>query len=374
MTVQRVVQGDLFKSGAQTLVNTVNVVGVMGKGIALGFKQRFPAMFEDYRQRCARNEVRLGEPYIYKAAGEPWVINFPTKGHWRSPSKLADIERGLDFLAAHAAEWGIQSLAVPPLGCGNGELEWRVVGPIIFERLSRLEVPVLMYAPFDTTLVELEPTYLQRQLSLLDDNTPPPEFKVRPAMVALVAVMARLERSALAPAIGRTTFQKLGYFASVAGLPLGVEFRRGAYGPYSDGMKDITKRLMNNSLISEEPYGAMTRVRVGPAFDRAEGNFDEDLSKWSREIDRLVDLFSRMGTNEAEIAATIHYAANELLAKQDGVATELDVYRYVDEWKPSKFDQDTIATAIRNLGLLEWLSVRPSRTLPLPETAAAVGV
>jgi O-acetyl-ADP-ribose deacetylase (regulator of RNase III) len=112
-------EGDIFKSRAQTLVNTVNCVGVMGKGIALGFRKRFPQMHDDYVQRCDRGEVRLGQPYLYKQAEGPWILNFPTKDHWRSVSRLADIETGLRYLEGHYREWGIESLAVPPLGVGS---------------------------------------------------------------------------------------------------------------------------------------------------------------------------------------------------------------------------------------------------------------
>ncbi len=93
--------GDLFASRAQTLVNTVNCVGVMGKGVAEQFKTRFPAMFEDYKSRTDCKAVRPGEPYLYRDASRTQIVNFPTKDHWRSPSRLADIERGLDYLVAH---------------------------------------------------------------------------------------------------------------------------------------------------------------------------------------------------------------------------------------------------------------------------------
>src|SRR5260370_30407525 len=126
-----VVTGNWLESKAQTLVNTVNCVGVMGKGIALEFKRHFPDMYADYEQRCAQEKVRLGEPYLYKRVTAPWILNFPTKGHWRSVSKLSDIVAGLDFVRKHYKEWGIQSIAVPPLGCGNGQLEWNIVGPTI---------------------------------------------------------------------------------------------------------------------------------------------------------------------------------------------------------------------------------------------------
>ncbi len=93
--IKAVHKGDLFDSGAQTLVNTVNTVGVMGKGIALEFKRRYPDMFADYQRRCAEGAVRLGEPYLWRGLLEPWIVNFPTKEHWRSASRIDDVERGL---------------------------------------------------------------------------------------------------------------------------------------------------------------------------------------------------------------------------------------------------------------------------------------
>ena len=106
--------GDLFESEAQTLVNTVNTVGVMGKGIALGFKKRFPDMYKDYVRRCENREVKLGQPYLFKSLMPPWIINFPTKEHWRTQSRLEAIREGIAHLADHYREWGIESLAVPP--------------------------------------------------------------------------------------------------------------------------------------------------------------------------------------------------------------------------------------------------------------------
>jgi O-acetyl-ADP-ribose deacetylase (regulator of RNase III) len=124
--------GDLFNSKVQTYVNTVNCVGVMGAGIALEFKKRFPDMYNEYLDLCERGEVKLGEPYLYRSLIPPWILNFPTKNHWRSVSKLDDIVKGLEFLKAHYKEWDITSLAVPPLGCGYGQLEWRIVGPTLY--------------------------------------------------------------------------------------------------------------------------------------------------------------------------------------------------------------------------------------------------
>ncbi len=143
----QIVTGDLFMSEAQTLVNAVNCAGVMGKGLALAFKRRFPDMFRDYQSRCARSEVRLGEPYLYRRATPPYILNFPTKDHWRSRSKLEDIVAGVHYLQRQYVEWGITSLAIPALGCGLGQLDWATVGPVLYRLFSEFTIPVTLYAP-----------------------------------------------------------------------------------------------------------------------------------------------------------------------------------------------------------------------------------
>jgi O-acetyl-ADP-ribose deacetylase (regulator of RNase III) len=144
----RELAGDIFESGAQTLVNTVNTRGVMGKGIALAFKERYPEMFEDYRRRCGRGEVRVGEPYLYRPAapGQPWVLNFPTKDHWRFPSRPEWIRSGLEHFAANHRAWGIRSIAFPRLGTQNGGLPWPQVRAIMLEILGPLDLDVSIYA------------------------------------------------------------------------------------------------------------------------------------------------------------------------------------------------------------------------------------
>lgn len=141
------VSGDLLESKAQTLVNAVNCKGVMGKGIALQFKERFPAMFADYVARCDRGEVKLGEPYIFKSTSGPWILNFPTKNHWRDRSYLKDIVKGLEYMVGHNHEMEITSIAVPALGCGAGGLAWSEVGPVLYKYLGKLAIPVEIYAP-----------------------------------------------------------------------------------------------------------------------------------------------------------------------------------------------------------------------------------
>lgn len=144
-------RGNLLEADVDALVNTVNTVGVMGKGIALQFKRAFPEMFRDYTRAAKRGELALGQMHVWRTGlltGPRFVINFPTKGHWKARSRLQDIDRGLESLVAVVRDLGIRSLAVPPLGCGHGGLEWRDVEPVLRRTLSGLEdVDVLIYPP-----------------------------------------------------------------------------------------------------------------------------------------------------------------------------------------------------------------------------------
>ena len=138
----QIAQGNLLVAQVDALVNTVNTQGIMGKGIALQFKQAFPAMFRDYEKACKAGEVRLGKMHVFDfggLAGEArWIINFPTKGHWRERSRLTDIEAGLEDLVDTVRRLGIRSIAVPPLGCGNGGLNWADVRPRIEAAFANL--------------------------------------------------------------------------------------------------------------------------------------------------------------------------------------------------------------------------------------------
>ena len=151
------VNGDIFSSPAQVLTNTVNCVGVMGKGVALEFKNRCPAMFNDYKNRCDRNEVKPGTPYLWEDDSTQ-VLNFPTKRHWREPSLVQDIVDGLKYLAENYGSMGIQSLAMPALGCGNGGLSWSEVRPLIETYLGPIpDLDVYIYEP-QSAAIQKQPT------------------------------------------------------------------------------------------------------------------------------------------------------------------------------------------------------------------------
>jgi O-acetyl-ADP-ribose deacetylase (regulator of RNase III) len=139
------VESSLFDSPAQTLVNTVNTVGVMGKGVALTFREIFPEMFAEYQRLCEQGALQIGGLHLYRGAHK-YVLNFPTKKHWRNPSKPEYIEAGLRTLVANYQRWGITSLSMPPLGCGNGALDYDTqVRPLVERYLSKLSIPVFVH-------------------------------------------------------------------------------------------------------------------------------------------------------------------------------------------------------------------------------------
>ena len=137
-------KGDIFESNAQVIVNTVNCQGIMGKGLALAFKQKYPDMFNVYQQECRTRKLRIGRPTLYQKS-TPWILNFPTKDSWRANSKLEYLEKGLEFLVSHYKKAGIKSIAFPKLGAQNGKLSWDEVGPIMAQYLSQLDVDVYIY-------------------------------------------------------------------------------------------------------------------------------------------------------------------------------------------------------------------------------------
>jgi O-acetyl-ADP-ribose deacetylase (regulator of RNase III) len=139
------IEGSLFISTAQTLVNTVNTAGVMGKGLAKAFKTYYPEMFAEYAKRCAEKQFATGQLLLYRTPHK-WVLNFPTKRHWRQPSRLADIKAGLETFVRTYAEQGISSVAFPQLGCGNGGLEWEAqVRPLMEQYLCDLPLDVQVF-------------------------------------------------------------------------------------------------------------------------------------------------------------------------------------------------------------------------------------
>ncbi|MBV9616799.1 MAG: macro domain-containing protein [Ktedonobacteraceae bacterium] len=140
----RYIQGDIFDAPTQVIVNTVNCQGVMGKGLALAFKQRYPEMFPIYQQECKTGKLRIGRPSLYQKS-TPWILNFPTKGSWKANSKIEYLEKGLEYFLENYKKAGITSIAFPKLGAQNGKLSWDEVGPLMAKYLSKLDIDIYIY-------------------------------------------------------------------------------------------------------------------------------------------------------------------------------------------------------------------------------------
>lgn len=363
--------GDLFASEAQTLVNTVNCVGVMGKGVALEFKKRFPSLFEDYAERCARKQVQLGQPYLYRGAGDKLVLNFPTKGHWRSPSRLADIESGLDFLVQHYADWGVTSIAFPPLGCGNGGLEWAEVGPLMFGKLRQLPIAIEVYAPYGTPRHELTEEFLSGPAQMTLDGKGRKHEKLNPEWLVLVEVLRELGQQPYANPVGRTIFQKICYVLTEMGVQTGFQFSKGSYGPFADEVKLALHEFANRNWLQEEQLGQMMALRVGEQYEKDRARFADVIQPHLKKIAKTVDLFSRIkNTTQAEEVLTVLFASRQLkLAHPQHEVAEQDLYDYILNWKKTWATDEkkaAVASAIRNLVVLGWMKLSFSETMLEP--------
>ncbi len=245
-------EGNLLESDAEALVNTVNTVGVMGKGIALMFKEAFPENFRKYETACHYKEVQVGKMFVtHREAllGPKWIINFPTKEHWRHPSKLEWIEHGLDDLRSLIIKNDIHSIALPPLGSGNGGLEWNEVKKLIVEKLGSLDdVRIILYQPSKNYQNVAKRAGVEK-------------------LTVPRASMAELIRrySILGINCSLLEVQKLGYFIERYNRKLTLpefdfSFSANKYGPYSDKLKHMLNGLdgsylhCNRRLADANPF------------------------------------------------------------------------------------------------------------------------
>ncbi len=364
--------GDIFDSKATTLVNTVNCVGVMGKGIAQEFKNRYPDMYKQYKKECELEIVKPGVPYIYKDVLGTSIINFPTKNHWRSPSKLNDIIKGLDIFLYKYKSWGIKSVAFPPLGCGNGGLEWEFVGPTMFQKLSDISIPVEIYAPYGTLKVHLTPEYLKRKIASYRDIKGNKVKKMNPAWISILEVMHILGKQYYSKPVGRTIFQKICYVLTEQGIDTGFKFNQSSYGPFSSDVNSTLSVFANMNLINEIPLGKMNSLSVGSEYIKLIKKYDDVLNKHKKIIFKTADLFSRIkNTEQAEEVTTVIYASHQLKKEKDtNNITEKDLYDYIINWKrnwdkPEK--KKSVGSTIRNLEMLDWLKLKYSDTLPVTQ-------
>jgi len=339
--------GNLLGAEAEALVNTVNTEGVMGKGIALQFKKAFPAMFDAYRKAAKAGEIRIGAMQVW-ATGQledpRYVINFPTKKHWKAKSRLADIDEGLIDLVRVVRDLGIRSIAVPPLGCGNGGLDWRDVEPRIRAAFKQVQdVDVLLYAPNGA------PAAAEMSVA-----TRRPEMNHNRA--AFVETLYQYTRQAeMAPGLIET--QKLMYFLEVAGEPLKLQYSANRYGPYSDRLRHALNAIEGH-FISGLGDGSAAVQEAEPLTVLPDAAAEAEAQLAGAEptrarIERVLELAAGFESAYGlELLATVHWVASREAQRDDEVAAN------VRAWSPRKarmFTPMHVSTALGALRERGWL-------------------
>lgn len=352
--------GDLLGADAEALVNTVNTAGVMGKGIALQFKQAYPGNFRAYEAACRRGEVRLGEMFTYETGlleNPRFIVNFPTKGHWRSKSRLGDIRSGLADLRRVIHDRGIRSIAIPPLGCGNGGLSWREVRPLIAEALGDLpDVEVRIYAPQGAPEAKTMTVRTERP-------------RMTAGRAALLAVTGRYGRLALIEQVAELDgaslleIQKLMYFLQEAGQSLRLNYVKARYGPYAENLNHVLQSLEGHYIRG---YGDRTQrvldlapiTLLSGAEDEARQWLDEHPDETANRINKVMELATGFASAYGlELLATVHWIATceASTLQANDMANMTQQIRAWSDRKGHLFTEAHVGTAADHLRRLGWI-------------------
>lgn len=317
-------EGNLLRADAEALVNTVNCVGHMGKGIALQFKKAFPANYAAYRRACDAKHVQPGRMLIFETDGivnPRYIMNFPTKRHWRGKSRYEDIESGLKALVEEVRRLQIGSIAIPPLGCGLGGLEFNRVRAMIEQAFSDLpEVEVMLFAPAGAPDAKDMPVRTERP-------------QLTPARALLINAMARY--SQLAYRLTLLEAQKLAYFLQECGEPLRLRFEEGHYGPYAHNLNKVLEVLEGHHISGygdTQPPDAELALLPG-AVEEANAFLDAHPQSSCR-LDRVAKLIDGFETPYGmELLSSLHWVA----AHRARPATDIDdAVRQVRDWSDRK--------------------------------------
>lgn len=338
--------GDILEADVEALVNTVNCVGFMGRGIALQFKKVWPDNFQAYAAACHRQEVQPGRMFVFDTARlthPRYIINFPTKRHWRGKSRIEDIEAGLESLVAEIRRRGIRSIAVPPLGAGMGGLDWKEVRERIDSALGDLP---------DVRVVVFEP-----QAARVHNESP--KGGQVPAMTAgraaLVVLMNRYLAGLLDPFVSLLEVHKLMYFMQEAGEPLRLRFAKGPYGPYAENLRHVLNAI-EGYYVSGYGAGGDTPGKslelVPGAIADAEATLrdrSDSLKRFER-VAKLVEGFeSPFGL---ELLATVHWISRREHAPDED-ALVARTYAWAD--RKRQFSREQIRLAARVLAAKGWI-------------------
>ena len=297
----RFTTGDIITEDAEALVNTVNCVGVMGRGIALQFKKAFPENFRAYSEACERGEVNPGRMFVFDTGtltNPRCIINFPTKRHWRGNSRVEDINAGLKDLVKVIHERGIQSIAIPPLGSGLGGLAWEDVRPRIEKALRGLD---------GLQVVVFEPRGAPAAKDMAKSKEVP---KMNASRAALIGLMDQYLRGLLDPFITLLEVHKLMYFMQVAGQPLKLKFTKGSYGPYAENLRHVLNSLEGHFISGYGDGGDMPdkRLELVPGALEDSSKSLKRSPRTRERFDRVTDLVT--GFESAfglELLATVHW-------------------------------------------------------------------
>lgn len=331
--------GDILQADAEVLVNTVNCVGVMGRGIALQFKNTFPANFAAYAVACDRKELEPGRMFWFATGfiGNPkYIVNFPTKRHWRGKSRVEDILSGLHALASDIRERTVRSIAVPPLGSGLGGLDWADVKPLVVQALESVpNLQVMVYEPRN----EAGDTVEFRQ-----KNVP----KMTPGRAALIELVRRYLNGLLDPTVSLLEVHKLMYFMQEAGEPLKLRYVKGPYGPYAENLRHVLKEIEGHFLSGYSDGGDAPdkELQLVPgAVEEAQNllrSHPESMRRFEK-VSALVEGFeSPIGM---ELLATTHWVATREHA-QDTAAAIRHIYAWNDRKKQFTDRQIVLATNV----------------------------
>jgi O-acetyl-ADP-ribose deacetylase (regulator of RNase III) len=297
-------QGDILRADAEALVNTVNCVGVMGRGIALQFKKAFPDhYFQEYKTACDRKELQPGKMLVHdlhRLHNPRYVIDFPTKRHWKGKSRMEDIEAGLLALKEEIRRRKIRSIAIPPLGSGLGGLNWEEVRAKIEDTFQGLDdVQVLLYEPKGAPPAEK---------MVHSDKTP----KMTVGRAALLVLMRRYLAAVMDPYVTLLEIHKLMYFMQEAGEGLKLQYSKGPYGPYAQNLRHVLN-LMEGHFITGYGDAADTPDRqinlVSEAIPKAE-EFLENHPDTRDHFQKVVELITGFETPFGmELLSTVHWVA-----------------------------------------------------------------
>lgn len=332
--------GDMFGEPAEAIVNTVNCVGVMGKGVALEFKRRWPDNFRAYKRLCDAEMLKPGKMFIFQVGDllenedRRFLINFPTKQHWKAKSKIEYVEHGLDDLADQVRKLGIKSLVMPPLGCGNGGLDWSEVRPLIEEKLASLrDVRFVVFSPSSEIGLPAEQDQVPNDLTI--------------PRATMMVVFGQLEKY-FGGYFTRLTAQKLVYFMQVLGSEFGLKYSKAQYGPYSEGLHKIFKAMERKRYISGYE-GEDRQVIVTPSTFAASDDFLRanavDVSPLTQKLSLLVAGYE--SPYGMELLSSVHF-----LSVTEGITTQPEMSQALEAWSDHKrenFPRTAVTTALKRL-------------------------